>query len=54
MTMPLAKLDRVFCRARETARPATLNTAIMEVTGTFREPRTMTVRRAHSKIRTAE
>ena len=54
MTMPLARLERVFCRARDTARPATLNTAMMEVTGTLMELRTMTVSSAHSRMRTAE
>ena len=37
--MPPATLDRVFCRARETASPATLIRAMMEVSSTPRRPR---------------
>lgn len=54
MTMPLARLDRVFCKAKDTAKPATLNTAMMEVTGTLMELRTMTVSSDHSRMRTVE
>ena len=52
--MPPARLDRVFCRARETARPATLSRAMMEVSSTPMEPSSTRASSSHSTMDRAE
>ena len=52
--MPPARLDSAPCTASVTAREATLNSAIMELTSMPSEPATIRKISAHIKMRRAE
>ena len=49
---PPARLDRVFCRASDTARPATLNRAMREVVWMPRDSATTRISTNHRPVRT--
>ena len=52
-TSPPARLDRVFCRAMDTASPATLSMAMMEVTCSPMVPASIRASRNQRKVWTA-